>query len=62
MVYVRVLGVGVVLGVVVSLRGIFSFWPILRVLVERLFRDLILFTVVLYFLAILYMVSPFFTV
>lgn len=38
--------------------GIFSIWPMFRILLVRLLREIIASTVVLYFLAILYKVSP----
>lgn len=41
-----------------ALVGILSTWPILRLLVVRLFRFLISSTVVFNFLAILYKLSP----
>ena len=51
-----------VLVVVLVCEGIFKTWPILRVLLVKLFNDFILSTVVLYLFAIPYRVSPLFTV
>ena len=41
-------------------NGIFIFWPIDRILLVKLFNSFISFTVVLYFFAIEYKLSPYF--